>query len=236
MESKKYDLIFITTFVVNDLVENLVSSIIESNTKVNLLLLVVCQNGNLIDDWNSENISVKTLSVSFMLSLSSARNLAIRYILENNIEASHVMFPDDDSTFDYSFFDRYHSCASEGVNYIVDIYCTNTNVLFKKHKFIFGKTLSYLDWGAACSVNMLISFDTFLKVGFFDEKLGVGTHYGAGEDNDYFIRSCYSSNGFIYNDSLYNYHPASKWKYKQCSVKQLVVRFNNYGKGVVYCF
>lgn len=103
MESKKYDLIFITTFVVNDLVENLVSSIIESNTKVNLLLLVVCQNGNLIDDWNSENISVKTLSVSFMLSLSSARNLAIRYILENNIEASHVMFPDDDSTFDYSF-------------------------------------------------------------------------------------------------------------------------------------
>ena len=67
MESKKYDLIFITTFVVNDLVENLVSSIIESNTKVNLLLLVVCQNGNLIDDWNSENISVKTLSVSLSL-------------------------------------------------------------------------------------------------------------------------------------------------------------------------
>ena len=39
MESKKYDLIFITTFVVSDLVENLVSSIIESNTKVNHLYL-----------------------------------------------------------------------------------------------------------------------------------------------------------------------------------------------------
>ncbi len=49
------------------------------------------------------------------------------------------------------------------------------------------------------SVNMIISFKTFLLVGLLDERLGAGAKYGGGEDVDYFIRSCYHSNeGFLY--------------------------------------
>lgn len=235
MEFQKYDLIFVTTFVVKDAIDDLILSVTQSNNRINLLLLVVCQNGSLIEDLSSEHTAVKSLPVSHVLSLSAARNLAIKYIFEKRIEALHIMFPDDDSTFDSSFFERYQLFVSIDTNYIIDVYSTHTDALFKKLTHNSGRVFSRLNWGVACSVNMIISFNSLFKVGYFDEKLGVGARYGAGEDNDYFIRICNYSNGFVYCKQLHNFHPAPIQTYQQYSLKQLINRFNGYGRGVVFC-
>lgn len=231
---RTYDLIFITTFVVKDNVDNLLASL-KSNRQLDILVLVVCQGGNIIDEIFQGNTIVKGLLIDSTLGLSAARNIAIRFVVENQIMAEHVMFPDDDSLFAPSFFERYKQSVCRNVNYIIDVYSTGTTRLFKSHKYSANKQFFRSDWKVACSVNMLISYDSFITTGFFDENLGVGTKYGAGEDNDYFIRVCSNSDCFLYNKQLYNYHPAPKQIYREYTQKQLIRRYNSYGKGLVYC-
>ena len=43
---KKYDVVFITTFVSKEYIETLISSIINTNKTLKVLLLVICQNGH----------------------------------------------------------------------------------------------------------------------------------------------------------------------------------------------
>lgn len=53
--------------------------------------------------------------------------------------------------------------------------------------------LNYLEktnnYQNAMSVNMIIQYDHFIEIGFFDERMGVGAKYGAGEDGDFFLES-----------------------------------------------
>lgn len=229
-----YDLIFITTFVVKDNIDNLLASL-KSNRQLDVLVLVVCQSGNIIDEIFQGNTIVKGLFINSTLGLSAARNIAIRFVVENQLMSNHVMFPDDDSVFDFLFFERYKQNVARNVNYIIDVYCTGTTRLFISHKYSVDKQFFRSDWKVACSVNMVISYESFIATGFFDENLGVGTKYGAGEDNDYFIRVSSNSACFLYNKQLYNYHPAPKQINRKYTQRQLIRRYNSYGKGLVYC-
>lgn len=228
------DLIFVTTFISKANIDNLIDSVCESNTGLKILLVVVCQNGFTLDKNTQNGVEIKQLNTLLKLSLSAARNVAIKYIIEQQIRSDFIMFPDDDSTFNRSFFLNYKS-LTKGENYIVDIYVTGTNSLFRKLNIRSNSLIKSNKWFVACSVNMLISFDSFIKVGYFDETLGVGTQYGAGEDNDYYIRICQISKGFYYNNLLYNFHPAFKEVVSNYTFSQLMRRYDGYGKGVVAC-
>ena len=181
------DLIFITTFISKENINNLIDSVCEANIGLKILFVVVCQNGFFLEKKDRNGVEVKQLNIPSKLSLSAARNVAIKYIVERQLKSDFIMFPDDDSTFDRNFFLNYPRLA-KGENYIVDIYVTGTNHLFRKLNIRPHSLTKSNKWFVACSVNMLISFESFIKVGYFDETLGVGTHYGAGEDNDYYIR------------------------------------------------
>lgn len=228
------DLIFITTFISKENINNLIDSVCEANIGLKILFVVVCQNGFFLEKKDRNGVEVKQLNIPSKLSLSAARNVAIKYIVERQLKSDFIMFPDDDSTFDRNFFLNYPRLA-KGENYIVDIYVTGTNHLFRKLNIRPHSLTKSNKWFVACSVNMLISFESFIKVGYFDETLGVGTHYGAGEDNDYYIRICKVSKGFYYNNLLYNFHPAFKAVAPNYTISQLIRRYDGYGKGVIAC-
>lgn len=233
--SHKYDIVFVSTFVDLKNINYLIDSICKAslNTDLNILLLIVCQNNLLIKFKDTKTVHIECLYKSAILPLSIARNVAIEYIMSRQIKMDFIMFPDDDSTFDETFFLNYKTCIKKKQNYLIDVYCTGTNKLFKNINSMEFGLLQAKNWHSACSVNMLISSESFFKVTFFDEMLGVGSKYGAGEDNDYFIRVCKVSNGFIYNKKMYNYHPAIKDTSQKYTLLSLVQRYKKYGVGVV---
>lgn len=167
-------------------------------------------------------------------SLSHARNIAIEYIYENEIIADYVMFPDDDSTFDLLFFERFMKEVDGNTAYIIDVYESGYETLFIKNKLSQNSIISKKQYQLVCSVNMLIPFLAFTKIKFFDEDLGVGAKYGSSEDVDYFIRTLAFTNQFIYNKNLYNYHPRANDKFKMMSINDISSRFRKYGEGAIF--
>lgn len=232
-----YDLICVTTFVNLISIDNLLKSIILYNKNVDICVVIVAQNNNNIDSSSFTNclVNVKVINVKSIISLSKARNIALNYILENGIKFSYLMFPDDDSSFDSVFFNHFNNKVNG--NTIVDVYCENDSLLYKSNNYKCGVMLSKNNFDAVMSVNLVVDYQTVITVGLFDERMGVGTAYGSGEDIDYFIRCCtVSKRGFYYEKQLWNYHPKAEDKYKDMSLTLLLKRYKNYGCGMIFLF
>lgn len=227
-----YDLIFITTFIDHRCISDLLLSVLNFNSQLKLAVILVNQTEKLLNYKSNAIIHFYEIK-SPLVGLSAARNLAINFILNEKLVAKYVMFPDDDTTFDHCFFMNFKNVVNS--NTLIDVYCRNTRKMYKQLQLKEGQIV--YDINKAMSVNMIIKFDIFQKVGFFDEAMGVGAYYGAGEDTDYFFR-CHmnTGNGFYYTRKLWNYHPASAVKYMDLSFKQLQKRYINYSRGVIYFY
>lgn len=227
-------LIFATTCQNILYIEELYKSIIEGNKTLDLCVITLLQKGNKIKEELYKNNFTKFifLHTDNCYGLSKARNIIIDYIIDQNIKFDYIMFPDDDSTFDGSFFDNF--CNSVFCNSLISVYNQNTKIPYK----LDYKYFTYADVNSfklAMSVNMIISYKTFINVGHFDENLGVGAKYGAGEDADYFIRCCNENNcGFNVVHKLYNFHPANTHKFKLMTLNALIKRYRTYSEGVIY--
>jgi hypothetical protein len=230
---KSYNIVFISTFIDRKNIDNLISTVTENNQTLSILFIIINQTKIELIIPSSTIIAFHQINTE-RISLSKARNIGINYILQNNIQFEHIMFPDDDTTFSDVFFNRYSDYINSNENYLIDVYCFGTDSLFKPLKYLEGEFLNRYNFEAAMSVNMIINYKTFKQVGIFDERLGVGAIYGAGEDGDYYIRCCYYASRFIYTKQLFNYHPASNVLFRKLAMKQLINRYNNYGRGVVY--
>lgn len=232
-----YDLIFITTFINLDKVQILLDCL-SYNKNVRLKVILVAQNDLTVNVERFQNAynSLEVISLSTQLSLSKARNLGIDYVLSNKIEADFVMFPDDDSSFDSSFFLHFKNETKEKCGFVIDVYNENSRTKYIRHHLKPDMKLSVKHYYAVGSTNMIIPYELFVRTGHFDELMGVGAQYGAGEDADYYIRIIQSGGVFIYNSQLYNFHPKSEIKYKELSRQQLLARYKNYGIGVAYLF
>lgn len=228
----KYDLIFISTCTVLDYINNLFSSIANNNKSLKVCVVTLFQCGLDTDiDYNtSESVFVK-LKCDKLCSLSKARNLGIQYIKDRNIVADYVMFPDDDSSFDKNFFDNFKKEVDSDT--LINVFCEGTKVLYQKMP-----QLNYLEktdnYQNAMSVNMIIQYNHVMEIGFFDERMGVGALYGAGEDGDYFLRICERFGSFVFNQHLYTFHPAPNTKYAVISLKKLIGKYKKYGEGVIF--
>lgn len=231
MQLPKYDLIFISTCTTLDYVHDLLSSIANNNNCLNVCVIILFQGGLKMDIINNTpNTTFVNLKCDEFYSLSEARNRVIQYVRKQNIVASYVMFPDDDSTFGEDFFDNFnHEVHS---NTLISVYCTGTKNLYKKMPSLnyMEQTDNYLN---AMSVNMIIQYEHFMEIGFFDEKMGVGAKYGAGEDGDFFLRICEKFGPFSFNQHLCTFHPASNVKFASMSLKNLILRYKKYGEGVI---
>lgn len=231
----KYDVLMISTCTNDKHIHTLMKSLSENNSSTLVSLIILFQNNIFVemDLYKTEWLHLVPLYTPSQFNLSMARNICINHVLDNKIRADYVMFPDDDSSFDYHFFKNVLSQVRG--NTLIDVYCAGTTVLYRKSKY---KDLMIItDDKAAMSVNMIINNETFLKVGLFDSLMGVGAPYGAGEDGDYFLRACkVSKDGFSYSKKLWNFHPATTIKYSALTLKQLKCRYKNYGRGVIYLY
>jgi hypothetical protein len=232
----RIDLIFITTFSNRKVANSLIESLSFCNKKVRLLVILVSQNGERIEFSDTDYTKFIQITIDTRVSLSNARNIAIRYLLENGIEANHYMFPDDDSLYDESFFLNYFNNIELNHCYLIDVYCTGTKELYKFNKGKNGQIVRSTDYEMVMSVNMVVDNNTFKFVGFFDEALGVGAKYGSGEDIDYFFRCIKICNSFLYNKVLNNFHPKALDKFRYMNFIDLKFRYFNYGKGMIFVF
>jgi len=232
---KHFDLIFISTFCDLTNIGRLLASSANNNHNIFLGIVLVAQRNLELDiiPFISDCTQVYVVQNDKMLGLSEARNVALQFIFENNLVSDYIMFPDDDSTYDSEFFN--HFLTKVTGNTLIDVYATGSHQLFRPLKYQQDDVLSVKQYDAANSVNMIVDFSLVKAVGLFDEKMGVGSAHGAGEDGDYFIRCCKASGkGFRYEKALWNYHPLGDNKYKLMTLDQLINRYKNYGRGVIY--
>lgn len=233
-EMRNYDLLMISTCTNDKYVRGLLSSLLY-NQDISLCLVLLFQNNQYVDtsSYQTKNVDITPLFVSDILSLSQARNIGIKHVIKVGLKFKYAMFPDDDSSFDLPFFANFQRLVLG--NTLIDVYCTGTKRLYQPTKYRNYQCVTNNE--AAMSVNIIVDNDTFLKVGLFDEMMGVGAPYGSGEDGDYFLRACMvSGKGFYMSKELWSFHPAPTTKYAAMSFSQLKSRYINYGRGMAYLY
>jgi hypothetical protein len=231
------DLVMIVTCINDNYIIQMMESVIINNHYITVLILFINQSSLAFDFKNSNSrVFIKEIK-SKKTSLSNSRNAGIDYLLNNSIKFQHIMFPDDDSTFSESFFQRYKNQINDKTNYLIDVYCEGTEKLFKNNNYKNGEVLSHHNYDAAISVNMIVNYNTFINVGFFDERIGVGAKYGAGEDADYYLRACgVAPQAFIYNKNIFNFHPSTADKFSNMKLFQTIDKYVSYGNGAIFMF
>ena len=232
VKSYCYNLVMIVPFMKTQVVNDLINSLLESNKRYSILLVLVdmsLEKDGLIE--GSGVLTIKKISLNNKVSSSRSRNIGIEYIVNHNVQFDYLLFPDDDTTFDSSFFDLYESVIQG--NTILNVLCRDTKETYSNYNIADGALLKKKDVLFVGCVRLVLSKDTFYKVGYFDEQLGIGAKYGAGEDGDYFLRAL-EYDEFHYTAKVYNFHPSPSLKYSKLKFKELILRFNNYGRGLVY--
>lgn len=224
---------FIVTYIDLEFIDNFIASF-KNNSSIDATIIVVSQRSDL--SWKLDNPNTKIIYIRLqeIVNSSKARNVAIKYIHNNNKVFDFILFPDDDTVYDASFFSELLQINNSDRCYIMPVFTIEENKIFKVIPFKNGDLIDTNGWKFIGTVNMVIDYKTFMSVGFFDENIGAGSYYGAGEDGDYFIRCCLICGGFIYNDKIYNYHPSPKNTYANLDLKSMIKRFNRYGRGLVY--
>jgi len=232
---KKFDLIFISTCCNHEYIYKLIKSIVECNDSLMVCLIVVNQGGMIIENIdNTVNTRIVIIDHKSLVNSSIARNVGIEYLIRNKLAFSFLCFPDDDSSYDSEFFNAMNNkfLNKDFRNFIIDVYCTGTKIFFRKVNYSNNRLLTKFDYDLVGAVNIVINYETFQKVLYFDTRFGVNAKYGAGEDGDYFIRAT-EFDDFYYCNELYNFHPSGDSKFNLMSYSQLRLRMINYGIGCV---
>lgn len=221
-------LIFVCTGAKRALIQQLINSISGNTYGLQVYLIVVNQGERFTFKSNDALLKLKTISTERQMSLSAARNLALRFLFSQQVNAQHIMFPDDDSTYSADFFKGYHK-LEENQAYLAKICNAQDGRDYRPYPKAnrCGKE-SLLPWVA--SVSLLLPYPLVKQVGCFDEKLGVGAKWGSSEDLDYYLRCCQAQE-FCFVPQLYTYHPSRFGKYDAMPAQAIRKRFKAYTDG-----
>lgn len=235
--SPKYDLIFISSCINSKEIFNLIFSLNTDRTFLKKLLIITNMSGVNISVHNKINYDLFIINEDKILNSSQSRNLCINYLIKNKVSSKYYAFPDDDSTYDSSFFNFLYSqiylSNDKLSNLVFDVKCReNLNLFYRSKIDNKVRKITKYDFDSIGAVNIIVNSFTFFNVGLFNEKFGVGSFYGAGEDGDYFLRAL-KFNEFYYFPNLYTIHPSSSKILYNNNLKFLKIRMFNYSRGVI---
>ncbi|MGO4819418.1 glycosyltransferase family 2 protein [Flavobacterium sp. W22_SRS_FP1] len=233
----KYDIAMITPFINSVYIYEFLKSL-KNIKQVTICVILI----DMLDEpiilrghqyVQSSNVKFIHLKIGKRLSSSESRNAGLKYLFANIKEYSYVMFPDDDTTFNSSFCKEFLKLKKG--NYILNVINKGTNESYAKYSKVNGTLMNRSDIDFVGCVRFLFLRELINQLGFFDERMGIGARYGAGEDGDYYLRAL-EFDSLYYNESLYTFHPAPTDKYSTMSLNCIVKRFSNYGKGAMFLF
>jgi hypothetical protein len=233
--TKVYDLIFLVTSRDKSLIESFFNNMVDSyDDTIELLLFYV--NQEVIINYESFDFEFDFLVIDTeLVGLSSARNIGLDVLRENNISSRFIMFPDDDSTFDKTFFQKFNEVEfKSNINYITPIYNVGTFDTYIGYKDCNFKLLTEKNVAVVGSPNQILNYQSFKSLIYFDTKLGVGADYGSSEDHDLFYKLLQNGATYVYTEIVYSFHPKKTNNYQNVSLRKIIDRFSNYSKGFAY--
>lgn len=234
--SMKFDIVMITPFINDIYIYEYLKSLNDiKQVKICVILIDMLDNPISLSDNQFLETGIKYihLKIGKRLSSSESRNVGLKYLFTNIEEYNYVMFPDDDTTFNSSFWREFLKLKKG--NYVLNVLKKGTEEHYAKYSKRDEALMKKGDIDFVGCVRFLFSRELVNQLGLFDERMGVGAKYGAGEDGDYFLRSLEFA-PLYYKEYLYTFHPAPNDKYSKMSLNSIVKRFSNYGKGVMFLF
>ena len=191
--------------------EKLLESISNLSYKELNEVIIVDQNeNNLIDDIVNkykEKLPIKHYKVEF-IGASRARNYGAK-----KATGEILNFPDDDSQMLENTLSIINKRFREKQDCIaicgkIEDRENKENILRFLNKETYVSFLNLYNTTIEC--NLFIKKEEFIKIGMFDENLGIGTYYGAEEGADLICRLLYKKKKIFYINKTLFYHPNKK--------------------------
>lgn len=138
--------------------------------------------------------------------LSKGRNLGI-----NHSQGKWLLFFDDDAILSGDFFNKAAFTLVDNQEVPLVFYgrvlTLDTHDLYMKRSLLMGKKIRLLNFDAVSSIALIFNRKIFDNVGLFDENLGAGVEFGAGEESDIILRTLKKGYKIKLLNDFRVYHP-----------------------------
>lgn len=144
------------------------------------------------------------------IALSRARNLALGYAAAHGLleGPGTVSFPDDDASYAPGLLEAVLSERDCGLDVVCGPYAPSPEeVDWRRFPPRAHALTPELVMRAGSSSTAFFALEVIRAVGHFDERLGLGAEFGAGEDSDYLLRVLRAGFRARYRPSLIVTHP-----------------------------
>ena len=141
--------------------------------------------------------------------LSRGRNSGIK-----RARGSWLLFFDDDAIMPAdtltAISPALYQHKNESKIYFGDIRTLETDRPYLKKSAATGSSIGLLNFDCVCSIALLFNSKVILETGLFDEALGAGAEYGAGEESDILLRALKHDIRIEKLNGFKVYHPEPK--------------------------
>lgn len=176
-------------------------------THKNFEVILVDQNNDdrILPLVNQYKTHFNIIHIKSLPGLSKSRNIGLKYV-----SGDFIAFPDDDCIYTDDLLEKVDFFLTTTV---YDGVCARqknslTNGVVLPHKK--SKKLTPKDAFTIGSISIFIRNTTLIKIGFFDEMLGLGTNtpFLGAEDAELLIRAMKKNHHFYYDENIIVLHPA----------------------------
>lgn len=160
--------------------------------------------------------------------LSRARNIGIK-----KSRGKYICLLDDDAVYPPQYLEAIKNCTGEKqiVSGLIFSIEDHNTPFINCDKYADGKDISILGILDVCpSATLAFPREVVSQIGGFNEKLGVGNEFAAGEETEFLLRAVDARYSIIHSKHVIAYHPIKPVEYSNLTG----VYKHAMGKGAVY--